>query len=137
MSIIGTAFPITKDQAGNENELDIKFAKVGNDYLNTWNLERCLVIDDDISVSMNLGGEYAFTSELGGDADFKMTKVARKINESAHDIIYIESSGMQGEEAFDEDQASNLLYRKWLENSHHVQKPQTNDPLHKQLFRAV
>ena len=135
MKVTGIGLTTSKDETDeSESELEIQFAKIGNHYLNTCHIERFLVIDDDISAAMSFGADYVFTSTLGGDDDFKMTKAARKINESVHDIIYIESSGAAGEDPFEEDQASNLLYRKWLENSRKDIKRES-EPLLKKLLK--
>jgi len=134
MKVTGIGLTTTKDGA-HEEEQDVKFAKVGNHYLNTYNIERCLFIDDEISVAMDFGSEYAFPVDFDGDEDARMTKLARTINESSHDIIYLEASGHMGEDAFDQDQASNLLYRKWLESRTQGDAPHVDEPVHKKLFK--
>jgi hypothetical protein len=133
MKVTGIGLTTTKE--AHESELDVKFAKVGNSYLNTWNIERCLFIDDEISVTMDFGSEYSFIIDFDGDEDVKMAKVARTINDSSHDIIYLEAAGKTGEGAFDEDQASNLLYRQWLESMAHNDSAHVDEPLHKQFFK--
>ena len=133
MNVTNIGLTATKDGA-HEDELDVKFAKVGNHYLNTHNIERCLFIDNEISVAMDFGNEYSFPVDFDGDEDLMMTKLARTINESSHDIIYIEASGMTGEGAFDQDQASNLLYRKWLESRTRDDAPHVDEPKHKHFF---
>ena len=147
MPVIGTNFATTKKEAaGGNHESDVQFAKVGNNYFNKWNIERCLVIDDEISVSTGLGREYSFLSPFSGDEIFMMSSVARKMNETCHDVVCIDTSSKTGEGSFYEEDESNLLYRKWLESRAalhisdeecHSEHLHMDTPLHKKLLRKV
>ena len=113
---------------GEESILETRFIKIGNDYINAMGVERCLVMGkDDVYISMRSGHECTLSHvQDDSDVDYAfdlMRRIARKINEKAHDVIYIEAYAMNDEEMFAEDKSSNLLYRRWLA-SKHAEKPE-------------
>jgi len=94
--------------------MDIKFTKVGSRFINPLKIEKFLIIDDEIFLSTTSGREHTLTHDENETAEQAMTRVARKTSERAHDIIYLDASTQNNESMFEEDQASNLLYRQWL-----------------------
>ena len=120
---------------------EIRFAKVGNDYINTARIEKFLLFDDDEEtfLSVSSGHEFTFTRDLGHSDTDMMTHVARKITEKSHDLIYLEASSNYDESIYSDDQKSNLLYRKWVENKeeHHenVYTAPPDDLLIKGIFK--
>jgi len=95
---------------------DVTFVKVGKNYLNPNKVERFLVIDDEIYLSTNSGREHSLVRDESEDIDTAMQKIVRRTSERAHDIIYLDAFAQNSENMLSEDQASNLLYRQWLEH---------------------
>ena len=95
--------------------MDVRFVRVGNDYLNAVKIERFLVFEDEACLSVASGREFTIPHDPDKDGNAMMTRVTRKITETSYDIIYVESTVQNGEDVYSEDQASNLLYRQWLE----------------------
>ena len=95
--------------------MEVKFVKVGNDFINAELLERFLIIDDEVYLSTISGSERTLISDPDEDGEKAMKRVVRRISEKAHDIIYLDAFANQDEDMLSSDQASNLLYRKWLE----------------------
>ena len=97
--------------------MDVSFSKIGNDYVNSMRIEKFLLFDDETYVSVVSGREFAMEHDPGEDNDTMMTLITRKITETSHDIIYLEAILQHDEAAYSDDEASNLLYRQWLENN--------------------
>ena len=109
-------------------DMEVRFIKVGNEYVNATKLERAIVIDeDDFYLTTLSGREFMLSHKHDPNApDYAssvMNTVARKVNEKAHDIIYIEAFTMKDESLLADDQSSNLMYRKWLETQDHKPLP--------------
>ena len=96
-----------------ENRIETSFVKIGNDYINLINIERFIEIEGDLYLTTIAGKERTLHERTAND-NFTMDGLIRKLNEKAHDIIYIQAFTQNDESVFDEDKASNLLYRKWL-----------------------
>jgi len=97
--------------------MEVSFAKIGNDYVNSMKIEKFLLFEDETCVSVVSGREFTMGHDPGDDNDAMMTQITRKITETSHDIIYLEAILRHDETAFTDDEASNLLYRQWLENN--------------------
>jgi len=94
--------------------MEIRFAKVEKDFINTDRLERFLVIDDEVYLSTIAGNERTLKREPGEDDEQAMKRIVRRTTENSHDIIYLDAFAQNNEVLLNEDQASNLLYRRWL-----------------------
>ena len=79
--------------------MEIRFVKVGTNYINVLNIERFSVDSSGISFFTISGAEYRLTSKPTSDDTFAMKRIVRKINEKAYDIIYIEEF-IKNDEAF-------------------------------------
>ena len=98
-----------------EQQLDIRFAKIGSNLLNVRSIERILLLDEEAYLSTVAGNEYVLEHNPDESCDQAMKRIARRFDEHAHDLIYLEAFAKSNEELLSEDQASNLLYRQWLE----------------------
>ena len=96
--------------------MDVRFAKVGDNYINTVKMEKFLVFEDETFLSVASGREFTLMHEPDYDASEMMTQITRKVTETSHDLIYVEASLKDDESEYSEDQNSNLLYRQWVEN---------------------
>ena len=79
--------------------MEIRFVKVGNNYINVLNIERFSVDSSGISFYTISGAQYRLTVKPTNDDAFAMKRIVRKINEKAYDIIYIEEF-IKNDEAF-------------------------------------
>ena len=88
--------------------IDVSFIKLGNDYINSMNIERFIIIEGDIYLSTVAGKERTL-HEKTPDDNFTPDSLVRKINEKSHEIISIQEfiDGVY------DDGEDNLLYRKW------------------------
>ena len=96
-------------------ELDVRFAKVGKELINARSMEKFFLLDDDIYLSTTADVDVALPHDKSVEVGPTIKRVVRRMNEDAHDVIYLEAFAQNDEELLSEDQASNLLYRKWLE----------------------
>lgn len=106
--------------------MELRFIKVGNEYVNSASVEKLLVLDNDIYLATDAGSELAFVHEPDDSA---MMRITRRLNEKAHDIIYIEAFANNDEGMLADDGASNLMYRKWL--THHERHEHKHGKRHK------
>lgn len=95
--------------------METRFVKVGNDYVNVENLENFHAVDDKLSVSTISKNSFTFEHGTEVNEAAAMKKLIRRINEKAHEITYIDAYAKHDDAVPEEDEASNLLYRKWLE----------------------
>ena len=79
--------------------MEIRFVKIGNNYINVLNIERFSVDSSGISFYTISGNQYRLTARQTNDDAFAMKRIVRKINEKAYDIIYIEEF-IKNDEAF-------------------------------------
>ena len=79
--------------------MEIRFVKVGSNYINVLNIERFTIDNDGIYMFTISGNKYRLTERLPNDETFAMKRIIRKINEKAYDIIYIEDF-ISNDEAF-------------------------------------
>jgi len=79
--------------------MEIRFVKIGNNYVNVLNIERFLIDSDGIYMFTLSGNKYRLTQKPTHDDTFAMKRIIRKINEKAYDIIYIEDF-IENDEAF-------------------------------------
>jgi len=79
--------------------MEIRFVKIGNNYVNVLNIERFFIDHDGIYMFTLSGGKYRLTQKPTKDDTFAMKRIIRKINEKAYDIIYIEDF-ISNDEAF-------------------------------------
>jgi len=79
--------------------MEIRFVKIGNNYVNVLNIERFLIDSDGIYMFTLSGNKYRLTQKPTNDDTFAMKRIIRKINEKAYDIIYIEDF-IENDEAF-------------------------------------
>ena len=89
-----------------KDDIETGFIKLGNEYINPMRIERFMDIDGDIYLSTVSGKERTLCENAVNEC-FTVDSIARKINEKAHYIIPLKKC--------DEDEnAGNLLYRKWM-----------------------
>jgi len=79
--------------------MEIRFVKVGNNYINVLNIERFAVNEDGIYFYTISGNKFRLTEKQTKDDTFAMKRIIRKINEKAYDVIYIEDF-IEHDEAF-------------------------------------
>jgi len=79
--------------------MEIRFVKVGNNYINVLNIEKFTIGQEGIYFTTISGNKYVLTERQAKDDDFAMRRLVRKINEKAYDIIYLEEF-LQNDEAF-------------------------------------
>ena len=79
--------------------MEIRFVKIGNNYINVLNIEKFSISADGISLTTVTGTVYKLTNRPTKDDTFAMKRMIRKINEKAYDIIYIEEF-IENDEAF-------------------------------------
>ena len=96
-----------------QKDLDASFIKLGDDYINLFNIERFIIIEGDIYLS-TIAGKERTLHEKAPDDSFTPDDLVRKINEKSHEIINIQAFT---EGLYDDDQEGSLLYRKWLEKT--------------------
>lgn len=94
---------------------DVRLIKVGDDYISARSIERFIEIEGDIYVSTTSGKEQTL-HEKSPDDNFTMDGLARKLNEKAHDIIYMQAFFENDESIYEDEKESNLLFKKWLES---------------------
>ena len=95
--------------------MESRFVKIGNEYVNVENLENFQNEDSELSLSTISRNTFKFTHDPNINEAAAMKKLTRRINEKAHELIYIEAFAKNDESLLAEDETSNLLYRKWLE----------------------
>ena len=81
--------------------MEVRFAKIGNTYVNVLNIERFVIAQDGIYLCTLGGNNYKVTEKPTKDDTFAMKRIVRKINEKAYDIIYMEDF-IKNDEAFRE-----------------------------------
>jgi len=111
--------------------MDLKLVKVGNDYINAVEIERFLVIDNEVYLSTSSGHERTLTKDLREDSEQAMKKIVRRTGENAHDIIFLDAFAVNSEEMLALDQASNMLYRQWLERQEAQQSLKRKIKIHR------
>jgi hypothetical protein len=79
--------------------MEIRFVKVGNNYVNVLNIEKFNINETGIHFTTISGNKYILTERPAKDDDFAMKRLIRKINEKAYDIIYLEEF-LLNDEAF-------------------------------------
>ena len=98
-----------------EEHIESRFTKIGDDFISLRCIERFIFLDSDLYLSTIAGKESTVEHSRDEERDKLMQKIARKINEKAHDIVYLEPFTKKNEELLSGDLASNRLYRQWLE----------------------
>ena len=79
--------------------MEIRFTKIGSNYINVLNIERFSIEKDGIYMFTISGNKYRLTEKPTKDDTFAMKRIIRKINEKAYDIIYMEDF-VKNDEAF-------------------------------------
>ena len=79
--------------------MEIKFVKVGNNYVNIFNIEKFTIGNEGIFFTTISGNKYALTGKPTKDDVFAMKRIVRKINEKAYDIVYMDDF-IANDEAF-------------------------------------
>ena len=79
--------------------MEIRFVKIGNNYINVLNIERFCINQEGIYFTTISGNKYVLTTKQANNDDFAMKRLIRKINEKAYDIVYLEDF-LQNDEAF-------------------------------------
>jgi len=110
-----------------EVEMEVRFVKVGKDYMNSARVERFHIIDNEIYISTISSAERTLLDDSNEDVEDVMKRVARRLSEDVHDIIYLEAFAQNDESLLAEDQASNLLYRQWLKRKYEDPVPDTDN----------
>jgi len=79
--------------------MEIKFVKIGDNYINVLNIEKFSVGSEGIRLTTISGNKYQLTMRPTKDDAYAMRRLVRKINEKAYDIINIEDF-LENDEAF-------------------------------------
>ena len=79
--------------------MEVRFVKIGNNYINVLNIERFAIEQDGIFMYTISSNKYRLTHKSTNDDTFAMKRIVRKINEKAYDIIYMEDF-VKNDEAF-------------------------------------
>ena len=79
--------------------MEIRFVKIGNNYINVQNIETFSIEGDGIYMRTVSGDRHRLTKKPTQDDTFAMKRIIRKINEKAYDIIYMEAF-VENDEAF-------------------------------------
>ena len=98
-----------------EGNTDIRFAKVGKKLINLRSVERFIFLDSEVYLSTTAGNEFTVENARDETREQLMKNIARRMDEKTHDIIYLEAFAKKSEDMLEEDAASNLLFRQWLE----------------------
>ena len=79
--------------------MEIRFVKIGDNYVNVFNIEKFTTGPEGIYFTTISGNRYSLTKKPTKDDVFAMKRVVRKINEKAYDIVYMDDF-VANDEAF-------------------------------------
>jgi len=79
--------------------MEVRFVKIGNEYINILNIEGLSSEPDGIRLATFSGKKYKLTDKPTADDTFAMKRIIRKINEKAYDIVFVEDF-IKNDEAF-------------------------------------